>query len=64
MQYHPGFAVNYTRREGKRLHAYIPPCWMLSGQERKQASAQEKTTKRGWRIFRAYEAIRQGRLIS
>jgi hypothetical protein len=63
MQYHDGFLVTYTRADGKALKAYVPPCWMLTGAERKQAEAQERAKRRPGRLARYVEALQQRKLL-
>jgi hypothetical protein len=63
MEYHDGFTVTLTGGGGKVRKAYIPPCWMLTGPERKQAAAQEKAALRRGKLARYWEALQQRRLL-
>ncbi len=64
MQYHDGFMVTYTRADGRVLKAYVPPCWMLTGAERKQAAAQERANRRAGKARRYFEALQQRRMVT
>jgi hypothetical protein len=63
MQYQAGFMVTYTRADGKTLKAYVPPCWMLTGAERRLREVQDKAKWRKGRLARYWEALQQKRMM-
>jgi len=63
MQYHDGFMVTYKRADGRVLKAYVPPCWMLTGAERRQRETQDRAKWRKGKLARYVVALEQRKLL-
>ena len=63
MEYQPSFTVTYTNRGGRTFRAYVPPCWMQTGKERREQAESERQGKRAKIAFGRYWAAIQKRMV-